>query len=235
MSDGLYDDHPAFYDVLQSEWPYDRDLAFVARILDRHGGDAERLLELGCGTGEHACRFAALDLDVVAVDPHAGLLDVARTKCDGDFRRDALPDLSVEGQFDAVVAIRGVVNHLAPGELVPSLSAVAERLAPGGVFVFDNSPLPTDGNHPALAIGTTEAGDYARIAHHVPTADGRLDWRALTLTPDGEFFVDRRPMTPFSDDAIAEALYDVGFEITWHDGYGPDDDRTVFEAVLPET
>jgi len=235
MSDGLYDEHPAFYDVLQSEWPYDRDLGLVATILDRNGGDADRLLELGCGTGEHACRFADLGLNVVSVDPHEGMLDVARTKCDLDFRRDALPALSVEGPFDAAVAIRGVVNHLAPDELVPSLSAVADRLAPGGVFVFDNAPLPPDGNDPALAIGSTEAGDYARIAHHVPTDDGRLDWRALTFTPDGEFFVDRRPMTPFSDDAIAEALFDVGFEITYHDGYGPGDDRTVFEAVLPGT
>jgi hypothetical protein len=47
-------------------------------------------------------------------------------------------------------------------------------------------PLPPEGNHPGIDIGAADGGDYARIAQHVPVEDGRLDWRAVTFTTDGE-------------------------------------------------
>jgi SAM-dependent methyltransferase len=249
MSDGLYDEHPRLYDAIQSEWAYDRDVAFVRDALADRGVDPERLLEVGCGTGEHTRRFAARGLDVTAIDVHGGMLDVAREKCagldagsgDGDapgtveFRRTGLPAPDLEGSapFDAAVAIRGVVNHLAPSDLDPALAALRDRLRPGGALVFDNSPLPPAGNRPGLDVGRDEDGevDYVRVAHHVATDDGRLDWRAVTFTPDGDPFVDRRPMTPFADDRIADALAAAGFDADVVDGYGPDDARSVFVAV----
>jgi SAM-dependent methyltransferase len=243
MSDGLYDERPRLYDAIQSEWDYDRDVAFVRDALADRGVDPERLLEVGCGTGEHTRRFAARGLDVTAIDVHDGMLDVAREKCadlDGggaaEFRRTGLPapDLGGADSFDAAVALRGVVNHLAPADLDPALAALRDDLRPGGVLVFDNSPLPPEGNRPGLDVGRDADGaiEYVRVAHHVATGDGRLDWRAVTFTPDGEPFTDRRPMTPFADERIADALAAAGFDrVDVADGYGSGDDRSVFVAV----
>ncbi|TKX44570.1 MULTISPECIES: bifunctional 2-polyprenyl-6-hydroxyphenol methylase/3-demethylubiquinol 3-O-methyltransferase UbiG [unclassified Halorubrum] len=243
MPDGLYDERPRLYDAIQSEWDYDRDVAFVRGTLADRGVDPHRLLEVGCGTGEHTRRLAAGGLDVTAIDVHEGMLGVAREKCadlDGDgtaeFRRTGIPDpdLGGAGPFDAAVAIRGVVNHLAPADLDPALAALRDRLRPGGVLVFDNSPLPPEGNRPGLDVGrdADEAVEYVRVAHHVATGDGRLDWRAVTFTPDGDPFVDARRMTPFADERIADALAAAGFdEVDTVDGYGSDDDRSVFVAV----
>ncbi|WP_233127231.1 class I SAM-dependent methyltransferase [Halorubrum sp. SD612] len=168
MSDGLYDERPRLYDAIQSEWDYDRDAAFVFDALADRGvdlGDAGsgRLLEVGCGTGEHARRFAARGLDVTAIDVHEGMLDVAREKCAGvdgeadiELRRTGLPDpdLGDVAPFGAAVAIRGVVNHLASAGLDPAIAALRDRLRPGGVLVFDNSPLPPDGNRPPTGGST---------------------------------------------------------------------------------
>ncbi|OYR83762.1 SAM-dependent methyltransferase, partial [Halorubrum distributum] len=124
MSDGLYDERPRLYDAIQSEWEYDRDVAFVFDALADRGVDPERLLEVGCGTGEHTRRLAARGLDVTAIDVHEGMLGVAREKCagvdggvgDGDapgaveFCLTGLPDPDLKDaeSFDAAVAIRGV-------------------------------------------------------------------------------------------------------------------------------
>ncbi|WP_181685659.1 class I SAM-dependent methyltransferase [Halorhabdus salina] len=228
MPERLYTDHPELYDAIQSEWDYDRDVSFVTDALDRFNVDGERLLEIGCGTGEHTRRFVAAGFDVTAIDKYDGMLNVAREKCDADFRREALPDLTVEREFDVIVLIRGVLNHLPPQDLQPAIDAIETRLAAGGALVFDNSPLPPDGNHPALAVGTTDQGDYARISQHVATGEGRLDWRSMTVTPDGEFFVDSRLMTPFDDATIADGLDEAGLAVEAVDGYGPGDERTVF-------
>lgn len=232
MTDQLYTDHPDLYDAIQREWDYDRDVRFVRTAVDADPAEAT-LLEVGCGTGEHTRRFASAGFDVTAVDPAEGMLDRAREKCDdADFRAAALPDLDADigDDYDAVVAIRGVVNHVPPAALGPSLAALADRLAPGGVLVFDNAPLPPDGNEPAHHVGEYDGDRYVRVAQMQPRDDDRLDWVSVTFTGDGTVVTNSRPMTPFADAEIAAALADCGLAVERRDGYGPDDRRTVFVA-----
>lgn len=230
MTESLYEDRPSLYDAIQSEWDYDRDVAFLERVLDDRGIAGRRILEVGCGTGEHTRRFVDANFDVTAVDLAGNMLAVAREKCDARFVVTGLPELAVDGEFDAVVALRGVVNHLPPDDLDASLSALAARLAPGGVLVFDNSPLPPDGNEVAYDAGTTGHGRYVRVAQMQPRADDRLNWVLVVFGPDGELVTDCVPMTPIPDDRIASKLADCGLTVETHDGFGPDDDRTVFVA-----
>lgn len=230
MPERLYTDYPDIYDAIQSDWEYDRDIDFVEEVQSACDVTGTRLLEVGCGTGEHTRRFAESGFAVTAIDKYEGMLRRARTKCDADFRRQALPDLDIDGVYDVVVAIRGVVNHLPPEHLSPALGELADHLAEEGVVIFDNSPLPPSGNHPAIDVGATDGGDYGRIAQHVPTGDGRLDWRSITMTTDGDFFVNSRLMTPFDDDTITETLVERGLTVETFDGYGEDDSRTVFVA-----
>lgn len=230
MPHGRYTDHPDLYDAVQSEWDYDRDVAFVLRAAERHAAPPERLLEVGCGTGEHARRFRDRGLSVVAVDPAGEMVRAARGKVGAAFVQGALPALPVGGRFDAVVALRGVVNHLAPDALRPAVRALAERVAADGVLVLDNSPLPPEGNEPALDVGTTAEGRYARVARMRPRDDGRLAWDAVTFTGE-ECVVTTRPMTPFEDATVAAAIRDADLAVETHDGFGPGDDRTVFVGV----
>jgi SAM-dependent methyltransferase len=214
------------YDPIQSEWDYDRDVRVVAEAV----GDLDgvRLLELGCGTGEHTRRFVERGTEVTAVDAHEGMLSVAREKCDADFRRAALPAVPGDGPFDATVAIRGVINHLPPDDLEPSLRAVRERLVDGGRFVFDSSPLPPEGTDPGLDVGAGR--EYVRVAQHSPDGD-RLDWRSVTFLADGGVFTSSLAVTPFADETVAEALTAAGFDVETCAGDGPGDDRTVFVAT----
>ncbi len=230
MVEQLYAEYPELYDAIQSEWDYDRDVSFVSDTLAERGQSGRRLLEVGCGTGEHTRRFVESGFDVTAVDPSGGMLSLAREKTTAQFREGALPGLALGKEFDVIVAIRGVINHLPPEQLAPALEAFADHLVEGGVLVFDNSPLPPEGNHPALDIGSTDDGQYARIVQMNPAEDGRLSWDSVVFTPDGEFFIDSRPMTPFDDLTIAAALSELGFAVQPVDGYGPDDHRTVFVA-----
>ena len=230
MAERLYEEHPELYDAIQSEWDYDRDVAFVEAHLERAGLAGTNVLEIGCGTGEHTRRLITAGFDVTAVDRSSGMLDVARGKCDADFRHTALPDLDVDDSYDAVVMIRGVVNHLPPEALPAAVEAIESRLVDDGILVFDNSPLPPNGNHPAIDVGTMDGDAYARIAQHVLMADGRLDWRSVTFTPEGSFFVDRCAMTPFTDEEIVAELERSGFSVELYDGFGAGDERTVFVA-----
>ncbi|PSQ12443.1 class I SAM-dependent methyltransferase, partial [Halobacteriales archaeon QS_7_69_60] len=208
----LYTEHPELYDAIQSEWDYDRDVEFVLERAADHGLEPRRLLEVGCGTGEHTRRFLTEGLAVTAVDRYRGTLEAARGKCDAGFLQGALPDLPVDGRFDLVVALRGVVNHLPPAVLDDALGALAARVADGGLMVLDNSPLPPDGNEPALDVGRTDGGRYVRVARMRPREDGRLAWDSVVFA-DGDAVVNSRPMTPFDDATVAKALRRRGLDV----------------------
>lgn len=231
MVEQLYTSYPGLYDAIQSDWDYERDVQFVTERHRESERDTKRLLEIGCGTGEHTKRLLSAGFDVTAVDKYEGMLQLAREKCETEFVQSALPDLAVAGEFDIIAAIRGVCNHLPPEDLKPALENIKHQLASDGIFLFDNSPLPPDGTGVGLDVGMAEQGQYARLAQHVPTGDGQLEWRSVMFGPDGEFFVNSRSMTPFADETLETALADAGFDVETHDGYGPDDDRTVFVAT----
>jgi SAM-dependent methyltransferase len=230
MVEQLYSEFPDLYDAIQSDWDYDRDVSFVTDRLAAGDRAGTKLLEVGCGTGEHTRRFVDAGFDVTAVEPNEGMRSRARTKTDAAFHSDSLPDFDIDGRYDVIVAIRGVINHLAPSELEGAVETLVAHLASGGVLVFDNSPLPPEGNEVALDVGASERGQYARIVQMDPTGDGRLSWNSVVFTPGGDFFIDSYEMTPFEDVTIAAALSQHGLAVEPIDGYGPDDHRTVFVA-----
>ncbi|MFC7057070.1 class I SAM-dependent DNA methyltransferase [Halovenus salina] len=230
MVEQLYSEYPELYDAIQSEWDYDRDVAFVTERLDARELAGTELLEVGCGTGEHTKRFVDAGFDVTAVEPNEGMLSLAREKTDATFHTDGLPGFDIGREFDVILAIRGVINHLVPGELGPAIETLETHLAPGGVLVFDNSPLPPEGNEAALDVGTYKHGQYARVVQMTPIDTGQLSWDSLVFTPDGEFFIDSYDMTPFEDVTIAATLSQHGLAVETVAGYGPDDSRTVFVA-----
>jgi trans-aconitate 2-methyltransferase len=116
--------------------------AFDEAFLDRlplHRGD--RVLDLGCGSGDFTATLAGLvpDGEVVGVDPHAGLLDEARAR--------ALPNqsfvegpaqalaalLPADGAFDAVVS-RAALHWIPLIDLPGVLAQCRRLLRPGGAL-----------------------------------------------------------------------------------------------------
>ena len=68
------------YDLLES--PDRRDLVSYLAIADEFG--AHSVIDLGCGTGNLACRLAARGFEVVGIDPAVASLDVAKRKAYAD-------------------------------------------------------------------------------------------------------------------------------------------------------
>jgi SAM-dependent methyltransferase len=102
---------------------------------------AESILDVGCGTGTLACLLASRGLEVIAIDPAAASLDVARRKPGADGVRwlhaqaTALPGLQVD-----LAAMTGNVAQvfITDQEWAATLEAVHGALRPGGRLVFES-------------------------------------------------------------------------------------------------
>ncbi|WP_137286345.1 class I SAM-dependent DNA methyltransferase [Halorussus salinisoli] len=211
MTENLYSEYPEAYDALYAEKDYDAEVEFVLSEFEAAAEstpDQRRALVLGCGTGEHGKRLRAEGFDVVGVDKYPAMVERARTKTDAEFRVGELPDLPVEESFDLVWFPFTVVQHLDPDAVADSLRAAADRLAEGGVLVFDQISGEDFGDSASLRTYPSEDGTYARLTHVHEADDGASRYDALVFTPDGEFFVDTHRLFDH-DDSYLEGVCNV--------------------------
>lgn len=236
MDERLYTSHADCYDALYRETKeYDTEVEFVVEQFDATGQtDNERVLIVGCGTGEHARRLDARGFDVHGVDKYEAMIAIARVKSKATFQVGAVPDVDLDGTFDLILMPFTVINHLAPDDLDPTLQTLADALVEGGVLIFDNGAFPTadeEPPQPGLAVHATDAGDIARLTQVRPRSDRRVRWNSVVFVQDrGEFFVDTHDLTVFDDSEIIGLLQDLGFDVDTYDGYGTDGSGTVFVA-----
>jgi ubiquinone/menaquinone biosynthesis C-methylase UbiE len=124
------------YDPLD---PDRSDLDVYAAIAEEFG--ARSVLDVGCGTGTLACLLAVRGLEVIAVDPAAASLGVARRKPGADGVRwlhagaTDLPPLQVD-----LVTMTGNVAQvfITDQEWAATLEAARKALRPEGRLVFES-------------------------------------------------------------------------------------------------
>jgi SAM-dependent methyltransferase len=125
----------AVYDAFDGERD---DLKAYLRIADELG--AERVLDVGCGTGTLAVRLAGTGRTVVGVDPAEASLDIARSK-DPDGTVTWVPgevtDVPGLGADLAVMTGNVAQVFLTDDEWTRLLRGVDAALRPGGHFVFE--------------------------------------------------------------------------------------------------
>jgi SAM-dependent methyltransferase len=93
-----------------------------------------KVLDLGCGTGEDALRFARSGVSVVGIDASAEMVRIARQR-GVDARVCRLEHVgSVEERFDGAVSDFGALNCVA--DLGALCEPLAKAIAPGGSMVI---------------------------------------------------------------------------------------------------
>jgi tRNA (cmo5U34)-methyltransferase len=139
---------------------------------------AERILELGTGTGETAHRVLKRHpgAHLTGIDVSPEMLDEARRRLpDADLRVARLEDPLPEGAFDLVVSTLAV-HHLDAAGKADLFRRVAAVLAPGGRFVLADVVVP---ERPEDAVIPCTPG------YDLPdSAADQLEWlRAAGLEP----------------------------------------------------
>jgi SAM-dependent methyltransferase len=123
------------YDVLEGSRD---DLDLYAAIVGEFG--VRSVLDVGCGTGTLAVLLAGQGVSVVAVDPAAASLEVARRKPHADRVRWLLGDATTLPPLHVDLAtMTGNVAQvfLDDDDWSAALAAVHAALRPGGRFVFE--------------------------------------------------------------------------------------------------
>jgi ubiquinone/menaquinone biosynthesis C-methylase UbiE len=136
-------DFASLYDVFYGDKPYDEEASFIHGLLREHGVQPPgRLLDVACGTGQHAVRFANAGWTVVGVDRSAAMLAGARARAGGGdvrFEQQDMTTLNLGGEpFDVATCLFDSIGYAITNERVAAtLNGIRRLLRPDGLFVVE--------------------------------------------------------------------------------------------------
>lgn len=132
------------YDLVYREKDYEEECRLLVRLFQQWGeGPVRRILDLGCGTGNHAVRLAARGFEVVGVDRSAEMLRIAQDKIRESgltlrLRQSDIREVQLDETFDAALMMFAVLGYQErDADVVRALQAARRHLRPKGLLVFD--------------------------------------------------------------------------------------------------
>ena len=181
------------YDTLYRDKDYETECDRIEQLIrDYRKTPAGSILDLGCGTGNHALRLAQRGYSVTGIDRSLEMLEVARQKSresnlDCTFVQSDIRTFKSEQKFDVVIMMFAVLGYLTENEdILKVLDTVRNHLNPGGLFICDVWYGPAVLHQkPGERVRVTDEGNTKIIRassgdldclHHIVTVRFRL-WK----------------------------------------------------------
>jgi SAM-dependent methyltransferase len=160
------------YDLLYHDKDYAAECDLIERIFQTYGhGPIRSVLDLGCGTGNHAIPLAQRGYEVVGVDCSESMLAQARSKTASlssgssvAFHKGDIRSVNLQRHFDAALMMFAVLSYqLENTDVLSALRTARWHLCSGGLLIFD--------------VWYGPAVLYQRPSQHIkviPTPGGRI-------------------------------------------------------------
>jgi SAM-dependent methyltransferase len=225
----MFSETAHLYDLIYSAFKnYDAECMTLAALIRREYPHARTILDVACGTGEHARLLNerhGFEVDGLDLDP--AFVGIARNKLrngtvyQGDMTSFALPD-----KYDVVQCLFSSIGYVGTLDNVRrALARFRAHLAPGGIVLVEPWFAPGVMQHGRVSINTAESSDVqvARMAHaEVEGRLSRIRFEYLVGRASGiERATEVHELGLFTTDEMLESFHGAGLEAT-HDPHGVD-------------
>ncbi len=143
----VFGNYAHYYDLLYQDKNYVGETQFIHKLIQIHAPNAKNILELGCGTANHALLLAKEGYQVNGVDMSQEMLKKAADRLaqvpseiaariqltQGDIRQ-----VRINQTFDVVLSLFHVISYQTTNaDLLAAFSTIKQHLKPGGIALFD--------------------------------------------------------------------------------------------------
>ena len=224
----MFSESPELYDLIYGSFKdYEAEAAQVADLLGRVAPDAKTVLDVGCGTGEHARILrAAHGYEVHGLDIEPGFVELARQKVpESRFWAGDMAGFSLGTTFDAVICLFSSIGYVGSTErLVVALESFRAHLNPGGVAVVEPWFEPQAWHPGRVYVHRSESDSLhiVRMSHSdVRDRVSLLEFHYLIGTEKGvEHRTEHHDLALFTREEMMRAFGAAGFEEVAHDPKG---------------
>lgn len=139
-----YNQMAYYYDQLMQDAPYDKWRLFTETVIEQFGKPVNKIVDLGCGTGQITTRLAESGYQMIGVDYSSDMLSFAEQRMSYQnappvqwIQQDLRELIGIENQ-DMAISYCDVMNYITEEDDLNTVFAnTAALLKPGGIFIFD--------------------------------------------------------------------------------------------------
>lgn len=225
----MYTESSKYYDAIYTFKNYAQEARYLREIILNACPQATSILDVACGTHEHA-RFLAKWFEVDGVDVNSEFLTKAAAKNpSGKYVQKDMRELSLGPNYDAVLCLSSSIAYLRNAEEFKSVvSRFAAHLRPGGLVLIEpwySQETWTD-DWGALVVGELDGEMVARGSSRRREGDHSLLTFYYMIVGAGEVrtFKEDHHLLLLSRAEIVEAFENAGLRTrhdeTWSRGRG---------------
>lgn len=237
MEEGdLYTDLARYYDLIYAWKDYEKDVERLEELLGANKtSSGNRLLDVGCGTGNHLTLLRDR-YDCVGIDTSDEMLEVAREKLPGTKLLNAdMMEFDLGERFDVVICMFSTLGYATTlGELGKVAANIERHLVDGGVAVVEPWLRKDDIRPGFIGMHTYDSPKIkiARQGRLIIEEDISVFEAHYLIAEEGEIrhVIDRHELALFGEDVIVEALEGAGLR-AWFEEDGFAQDRGAIIAV----
>ena len=136
----MFSESAELYDAIYGTFKdYAGEAATIAKLIHTSAPSARTLLDVGCGTGEHARHLRHHGFIVDGIDLDSRLLDVARRKVpEAEFVEADMSAFDLSKRYDVVACLFSSIGYLLTLDRVTAaLERFREHLAPSGIVIVE--------------------------------------------------------------------------------------------------
>jgi SAM-dependent methyltransferase len=135
-----FNTYSKYYDLLYKDKDYQSEAGYVADIIKAECPDAKNIIELGCGTGNHAAKLCKYGYRLTGLEISKEMVTLAKEKNIEGFNPLVadITDFTIEEKYDVAISLFHVISYISSNtDLISCFKKVNEHLNSKGIFIFD--------------------------------------------------------------------------------------------------
>ena len=142
-----FKDYSQYYDLLYLDKDYKGEVKYITNLINKFNSGAQSILELGCGTGIHACMLASEGFEILGIDLSESMITQANKRREEmtpselskvRFKKADVRNFKIDKKFDTVISLFHVASYqVLNDDLQSYFKTASEHLKNTGVFIFD--------------------------------------------------------------------------------------------------
>jgi ubiquinone/menaquinone biosynthesis C-methylase UbiE len=212
---------PELYDAIYHFKNYGRECEILNEIIQAAAPGARTILDVACGTGEHA-KFLKEKYTIDGIDLNEDYLRAARTKNPaGKYTRADMTDFDLATTYDVVTCLFSAIGYVRTVDrMTRAIASMARHVGPNGVLIVEPW-LTVETYNPGVSfIHAGEIGTDKVCRMSLSGKEGNVSvllLHYLRSTPDRiEHYSERLELGLFSREEMARGFESAGLEVRYN-------------------
>ncbi len=211
------------YDLIYSQFKdYEAEATFIHALIQKWRPGATTILDVGCGTGEHAVRLSRdYGYQIAGIDLEPAFIEIARQKLPSvDFIVADMTDFDLGKRFDVALCLFSAIGY---AETMPKLKAALtcfySHLMPAGVVIVEPWLEPQNFTAGMVHMNTAENEDLKVCRMSRTEVAGNISWIYFEYLvgerDDFTRFSETHQLGLFSEEEMRQAFASASFEVSY--------------------